>query len=713
MEDQEAKVCPTCGTRYDPAATYCQRDGAVLVGAGAEPDPYIGQMLLDQFRIEEVVGRGGMGTVYRARQTTIGRDVAIKILHPELVQNPDAVRRFQREAKVSASLDHPNVVRVFLFGQLPDGSLYLVMEYLRGRSLLDVLRMNGVVHPTRALHVATQVCDGVGEAHRHGVVHRDVKPENVLLVPRGHDPDFVKVLDFGIARFLGGEQTVATQSGLIFGTARYISPEGAYGEPTDARSDVYSIAVLTYQLLCGETPFDAVSPVGLLMKHIHEPAPDLRSKHFGQHVPAEVAEVVMRALAKNPEARPADANALAAELRAAAAASGLDLAAPRYSPSASVPPMATASRSGPVPRQASLPGTPAPPTAPTGLDAAPSSFAESASSLRVGGLPGARRGLGLVPTVLLAFVLGAAAVVGGALLLGDSGAGGAVAVEQLESRARAALARGDIDTPPGDNVADLTARMLEREPEHAGALALRREAARRLREEAEFLRRQGLHDEARSRYGRALVLDPDDVTSQRALAELSTAATAPAAEPAGIEVLPEEPTAGESLTLIAVLGEGEAVDPGAKPHFHVERRGRRLTRAIAAERDDRGRFVGTYRFRDHGSFDVVFMVGDEVRLRRPVTVAPARTARRREPPATTQFGGSGPRAEPAVTVESNAGDGIDWRLPEERRDQEPTILSRPLSGERPAEESEPPRPDPVDPAEPPPPPEPWTSGSLL
>ena len=180
--DALSKVCTRCGTRFDASAAFCPRDGTPLAGETEAPDPYIGQTLLGQFRIEEKVGAGGMGTVYRARQIGVDRHVAIKILHPELVQDADAVRRFQREARVSAALDHPNVVRVILFGQLPDGSLYLIMEYLEGRSLSDLLRLEGVLAPARALHITTQICDAIGEAHQQGVVHRDVKPENVHLL---------------------------------------------------------------------------------------------------------------------------------------------------------------------------------------------------------------------------------------------------------------------------------------------------------------------------------------------------------------------------------------------------------------------------------------------------------------------------------------------------------------------------------------------------
>ena len=224
--------------RYGASATFCQRDGEPLSAQG-EVDPLLGTILLNQFRVDQLIGIGGMGAVYRAHQITLGRDVAIKILHSELTGNPDAVRRFHREAKVATQLEHPNLVRVVLFGELPEGKgLYLVMEYLDGKSIADALKQEGALPLPRALHIANQICAGIGVAHEHGIVHRDIKPENIMLIERHQDPDFVKVLDFGIARLLWDEHTVATQSGVIFGTARYISPEGASGEFTDARSDV-------------------------------------------------------------------------------------------------------------------------------------------------------------------------------------------------------------------------------------------------------------------------------------------------------------------------------------------------------------------------------------------------------------------------------------------------------------------------------------------
>lgn len=312
------RICPTCGSSYASIAVFCARDGVRLVAADEDShDPYLGMRVLDQFEIEERIGSGGMGRVYRARQRHLGRDVALKILRSDLLANAEAVRRFQREAEVTTALDHPNVVRVFFLGELPDGIPYLLMEYLPGPSLADVLREERALPWKRALSLALSICDGIGEAHAHGIVHRDVKPENVIVMRRGTDGETCKVLDFGIARLLGARESLAaTQAGVVFGTARYISPEGAAGEPTDARSDVYSIGVLLYQLLAGRPPFDGDSPVAILMKHLSDAPPDVRDVASAP-IPDALGEVVMRALAKSPDARFADARAFGAALREA------------------------------------------------------------------------------------------------------------------------------------------------------------------------------------------------------------------------------------------------------------------------------------------------------------------------------------------------------------------------------------------------------------
>jgi serine/threonine-protein kinase len=299
------KICLRCGAKFGSRAEYCPHDGGLLVTDDEIPDPLMGTVLLEQFRIEEQIGTGGMGTVYRAHQTTVGRDVAIKVLRPELARDEQAVFRFEREARVAISLDHPNLVRVFLSGRLPDGRLYIVMELLEGRSLADELDEQGLPSLERSLIMTMKLCAGLGAVHAAGIVHRDIKPENVYLVRRGRDTDFVKLVDFGIARVLEAEGIgpTTTQNGRVFGTATYISPEAATGEETDQRSDIYSLGVLTYQLLTGELPFDGKTAGAVLMQHVHQAPPLLQATGRGAEVPDDVARVVMRSLSKDPAAR--------------------------------------------------------------------------------------------------------------------------------------------------------------------------------------------------------------------------------------------------------------------------------------------------------------------------------------------------------------------------------------------------------------------------
>ena len=254
------RVCSKCGNGYATGVIFCPRDGTPLGGSKTElaEDPYAGLMVQGQFRIEQLIGIGSMGRVYRAHQQGIDREVAIKVLHRELSRNATVIGRFRREAKVASRLTHPNVVQVLVTGELEPvgsevgGEAYLVMEYLDGISLRSALAASGGAMPLpRALHIILQVCDAVGEAHAQGIVHRDLKPENVMLVRRGDDKDFVKVLDFGVARIDWADSTVATQAGAIFGTARYISPEGAQGDTVDPPSDVYSIATMLFECLAG------------------------------------------------------------------------------------------------------------------------------------------------------------------------------------------------------------------------------------------------------------------------------------------------------------------------------------------------------------------------------------------------------------------------------------------------------------------------------
>jgi serine/threonine protein kinase len=331
MEDTR-RVCSKCGKTYAPDVIFCPKDGTPLGTSKTEvaEDPYIGVDVAGQFRIEQLVGIGAMGRVYRAHQKGIERQVAIKVLHRELLRNQTVIGRFHREAKVASRLTHPNVVQVLMTGQLDansgdvGGEAYLVMEYLDGISLRSALGASGGALPMpRALHIILQVCDAVGEAHDQGIVHRDLKPENVMLVRRGDDKDFVKVLDFGVARIDWADSTVATQAGAIFGTARYISPEGAQGETVGPPSDVYAITTMLFQCLSGATPFDGESPVAILVKQTSEPAPDVRDIARSSYVPDPVAQVIAENLVKDPAARCADARTLGRALVEASRTSGL------------------------------------------------------------------------------------------------------------------------------------------------------------------------------------------------------------------------------------------------------------------------------------------------------------------------------------------------------------------------------------------------------
>ena len=332
-ENEGSKACPSCRARYSADALFCSIDGAPLttfaraVAIEATGDPYVGRELLGHIEIRQLVGLGATGRVYRAFQRGIDRDVAVKILHRELSTNEALVGRFRREAKVASRLAHPNVVQVLLVGELPDGATYIVMEYLAGLSLQSALAAAGGAIPlARALNVTLQICEAAGEAHARGVVHRDLKPDNVMLVQVADDRDFVKVLDFGIARVNWGEPSMTTAPGLIFGTPRYISPEGAKGERVGPQSDVYSIGTILYQMLAGRTPFEAKSAADLLDQRIRDEPPPIHRIAGAAYVPVRVTDVIMRNLSRTPADRAPDARAFARALIEAASLSGLGTA---------------------------------------------------------------------------------------------------------------------------------------------------------------------------------------------------------------------------------------------------------------------------------------------------------------------------------------------------------------------------------------------------
>jgi serine/threonine-protein kinase len=262
-----------------------------------------------RYELHRRLARGGMADVFLARDQLLDRPVAVKVLFPEFATDPSFVERFRREAQSAANLNHPNIVAVYDWGQ-EEGTYFIVMEYVEGRSLADILRSEGPLHPQRAAEIASDIAAALGFAHRNGVIHRDIKPGNVLVSPNGQ----VKVADFGIARALGaGAEENLTQAGSVMGTATYFSPEQAQGLGLDPRSDLYSLGVVLYEMVTGRAPFTGDSPVAIAYKHVQEQPP--RPRQVNPDVPADLEAIIGKLLAKNPATRYPSAEDLRADLR--------------------------------------------------------------------------------------------------------------------------------------------------------------------------------------------------------------------------------------------------------------------------------------------------------------------------------------------------------------------------------------------------------------
>ena len=261
-----------------------------------------------------------MGSVYKALQPAMNRMVAVKILHPKLAGRKDLVSRFRREARAMSHLTHPNTVKVYLYGELEDGSLYIVMEFLEGKNLNQTVRGEGPFPLERGLPILIQVCHALEEAHRAGIIHRDLKPENIFLSQQGGMKDFPKVLDFGLAKVSERElrpgSIILTQEGMVFGTPEFMSPEQAQGKPLTAASDIYSLAVILYEVLTGKLPFDAKNPMEFIQLHVTTKPKPISERVPGKVFPPLLWAVLERALAKKPEDRMGSAAELAHALNA-------------------------------------------------------------------------------------------------------------------------------------------------------------------------------------------------------------------------------------------------------------------------------------------------------------------------------------------------------------------------------------------------------------
>ncbi|MBK6808987.1 MAG: protein kinase [Sandaracinaceae bacterium] len=312
------RVCQHCGTAADESDRFCAVCGARLPeeGSSGSSDPLIGRTVGGSYTLQEIVGVGGMGRVYRAEQGTLGRTVAIKVIHPHLLGDDQTVARFYQEARAASRLNHPNSVSIIDFGRTEDGILYLAMEHLTGRDLSLVMHEEGPLPFKRVCNILIAVLDALGEAHQLGIVHRDLKPENIILTRTRSGSDLVKVVDFGLATIVGGETSI-TRPGLVCGTPDYMSPEQGRGDPVDGRGDLYSLGVMLFELLCDQLPFVDDTPTKVVLRHLNDPVPDPRTVVPHRGIPDSLAEIVLRALEKDPDDRFADAVAMQEALRAA------------------------------------------------------------------------------------------------------------------------------------------------------------------------------------------------------------------------------------------------------------------------------------------------------------------------------------------------------------------------------------------------------------
>ncbi len=336
MEKGNMRKCSQCGEMYEGAEMFCPVDGAKLVSFGSEADTldimdtdldayeddsedaYIGKVIQGRYKVLNKIGEGGMGVVYVAEHVEIEKKVALKVLRDDFSKRPEVVERFRQEARSASKIGHPHIVDVTDFGQLDDGGVFFVMEHLKGCGLNEICR-GEPVPLVRAVTIIEQIARALKAAHDMGIVHRDMKPENVFLVQREERQDFVKILDFGIAKISDrdNEGKRLTKTGMIFGTPEYMSPEQAAGKELDHRVDVYALGCIMFELFTGEVPYDGDSFMAILTKHMFETIPAIEEINPQTDVPESVRAVVYKAMAKETEDRYDDMDHLREDLERA------------------------------------------------------------------------------------------------------------------------------------------------------------------------------------------------------------------------------------------------------------------------------------------------------------------------------------------------------------------------------------------------------------
>ena len=305
-----------CSREFAGQGGVCPHDGNMLVPL--PQDPYVGRRIADKYHVISVLGTGGMGVVYLARHETMQCNVAIKMLRAQFASDQSSVRRFTQEAVACRRLQHPNVIMTYDHGFTPQGQPYIVMDCLKGVALSDEIKKLKAIPVDRVLHIFMQAADALDHAHKQGVIHRDLKPGNIMLVNYNDDPDFVKVVDFGVAKIMaigaGEEAQTLTQAGEVCGSPVYMSPEQCVGEDLDRRADIYSMGVVLYEALTGRLPLLGKNMVETMHKHLHEKPAPFQQVRPDLYIPEKVEAVVMKALSKSPEMRQQSMGMLRQEL---------------------------------------------------------------------------------------------------------------------------------------------------------------------------------------------------------------------------------------------------------------------------------------------------------------------------------------------------------------------------------------------------------------
>ncbi len=310
------KTCTVCGAEWPDDTKFCPNDGTTL--RSAEGADLVGSIVADRYHVQKKLGEGGMGAVYLAEHVKMGRKSAIKVMAQSMANDPEAIARFNREAANAARINHPNVCAIYDFGETRDGTIYLAMEFIEGESLSDLVRREGLLRPARAVDILQQTADALQAAHDLGIVHRDLKPDNIMLAKGRGGGDVVKVVDFGIAKAMTGEEgQQVTKTGLVVGTPEYMSPEQLSGDVLDGRSDVYSLALVFYRMLSATLPFKADSAQEMMIKRLTDKPTPLNEAVPGTVFPSQLQKVLDKAL----ERMPADRYTSAIQFAADAAAS--------------------------------------------------------------------------------------------------------------------------------------------------------------------------------------------------------------------------------------------------------------------------------------------------------------------------------------------------------------------------------------------------------